>query len=73
MTDKLLNCPNCGAPAVGAVCDYCGTHFARYSGDSVVVDVEREVIPIYSWDGGVFTYIQKTPFVNITVERRSDG
>lgn len=27
----MTNCPNCGAPVQGAVCEYCGTHFVDYS------------------------------------------
>lgn len=23
----MTNCPNCGAPVQGAVCEYCGTQF----------------------------------------------
>lgn len=26
--EKLLNCPNCGAPIHDKVCKYCGTEFA---------------------------------------------
>lgn len=25
----MTNCPNCGAPVQGAVCEYCGTHFEK--------------------------------------------
>lgn len=44
------NCPNCGAPKRGAVCDYCGTHFARYQGEATV-EVEPDIVTIRSWDG----------------------
>lgn len=26
-TDKMTNCPNCGAPIEKYKCDYCGTYF----------------------------------------------
>ena len=26
----MTNCPNCGAPIRGAVCEYCGTIIPRY-------------------------------------------
>ena len=47
MTD---NCPNCGAPKHGAVCDYCGTRFARYQGEATV-EVEPDIVTIWSWEG----------------------
>lgn len=31
----MTNCPNCGAPITGPVCEYCGTmHKSHYSGDA---------------------------------------
>lgn len=29
----MSNCPNCGAPARGARCEYCGTVFDRQASD----------------------------------------
>ncbi len=29
--DRILNCPNCGAPIVGERCEYCGTVFYDFS------------------------------------------
>lgn len=26
---KYVNCPNCGAPINGTICEYCGTDFNR--------------------------------------------
>lgn len=44
------NCPNCGAPKTGSVCEYCGTHFARYQGEATV-EVEPDYVTVYGWDG----------------------
>lgn len=62
-----MNCPNCGAPKSGAICEYCGTHFAQYYGQAVTVDVERDIIPIYDWCGRVVCVVDNTPNVNISV------
>lgn len=59
-------CPNCGAPKHGAVCEYCGTHFARYQGQATV-EVEHEYTNIYSWDGSVAFRIAHGPNVNVKV------
>lgn len=47
-----LNCPNCGAPKRGSVCEYCGTHFSRYEGQ-FVIEVEPETVSFYDWSGEV--------------------
>lgn len=52
MTDAN-NCPSCGAPKRGAVCQYCGTHFGRYQGQATV-EVEPDITTIYSWDGSAY-------------------
>ena len=44
------NCQNCGAPKRGSICSYCGTHFSRYQGEATV-EVEHDIVNIYSWDG----------------------
>ena len=60
------NCPNCGAPKRGAVCEYCGTHFARYQGQATV-EVEPDVVCIRDWSGQVVHMIQNAPNVNVTI------
>lgn len=50
------NCPNCGAPKQGAVCEYCGTHFGRYQGEATV-EVEQETVTVYNWGGEVVCHI----------------
>lgn len=30
MSGRALNCPNCGAPVIGARCEYCGTVFLDF-------------------------------------------
>ena len=66
------NCPNCGAPKHGAVCEYCGTHFGRYQGEATV-EVERETIAVYNWDGEVVCYIPVVQEkVHLTVNELKD-
>ena len=74
--NKLLNCPNCGAPITGLSCDYCGTQFFNIAdmevgkpgylrmklGDSVNF---FKAIPILV---DVKTYPGELPSINITVE-----
>lgn len=65
----MNECPNCGAPKRGAVCEYCGTHFGRYQGQATV-EVESDMTAIYDWDG-VPIFIPNTPNVNITILNES--
>lgn len=30
MKDRVMNCPNCGAPVTGGRCEYCGTLFLDF-------------------------------------------
>ena len=66
----MSECPNCGAPKRGAVCEYCGTHFGRYQGQ-VTVEVEPDVITVYDWDGDL-RFIYNTPNVNVTITHEND-
>ena len=61
------NCPNCGAPKRGSVCEYCGTHFARYQGEATI-EVEQNYVNIYSWDGCTTYRIYDTPNVTVKME-----
>lgn len=59
------NCPNCGAPKQGAVCEYCGTRFQRYVGGTArrayqgeaTIEVEQETVTVYNWGGEVVCHI----------------
>jgi len=62
----ITNCPNCGAPKRGAVCEYCGTHFGRYQGRATV-EVEPDITTIYSWDGSYVYTINNDHNVSMTV------
>ena len=44
------NCPNCGAPRRGSVCQYCGTHFGRHEG-SFTFEYEPHHLSFFDWDG----------------------
>lgn len=46
----MENCPNCGAPVSGKVCDYCGTRHAKES-ESVTITVTNEYTSIFDWGG----------------------
>lgn len=61
----MNECPNCGAPKRGAVCEYCGTHFGRYQGQATV-EVESDVTIVYDWSGEPI-FIHNTPNVNVTI------
>lgn len=61
----MNECPNCGAPKRGAVCEYCGTHFGRYQGQATV-EVESDMTAIYDWNGFPI-FIPNTPNVNVTI------
>lgn len=60
-----MNCPNCGAPKRGPVCEYCGTCFARRQRE-VTVEVEHDFTCLYDWSGEVVMRIANGP--NTTVE-----
>lgn len=60
------DCPNCGAPKRGAVCEYCGTHFGRYQGQ-VTVEVEPDITTIYSWDGTIAYKFIKSSNIDVRV------
>lgn len=62
----MINCPNCGAPRRGAVCEYCGTHFWRYQGQATV-EIEPDITTIYTWDGSVVYRIVNDYNVNVKV------
>jgi hypothetical protein len=66
----MSECPNCGAPKRGAVCEYCGTHFGRYQGQATV-EVEPDATIIYNWDGTPIV-IQNAPNVNLTIVHEDD-
>ena len=59
-------CPNCGAPKRGAVCEYCGTHFGRYQGQASI-EIDQDYTTFYDWGGDQVYKIANTPNVNITI------
>ena len=64
MSEGYENCPNCGAPKKGFVCEYCGTHFSWRNG-KMVVDVEPGFVDIYDWGRDL---VQRIPLhQNVTV------
>lgn len=34
----MTNCPNCGAPIQGDICEYCGTVFNKPSGNAAIAE-----------------------------------
>lgn len=66
----MSDCPNCGAPKRGAVCEYCGTHFGRYQGQATV-EVEPDEIIVYDWNG-MPIFIHNTPNVNVIITHEND-
>lgn len=61
-----MNCPNCGAPKRGAVCEYCGTHFGHFQGQATV-EVEPELTTIYSLDGSMVYQVVNDYHVTVKV------
>ena len=66
MADRSKECPNCGAPKRGAVCEYCGTHFGRYQGQASI-EIDQDFTTFYDWGGDQVYKIANTPNVNITI------
>lgn len=54
------NCPNCGAPVTGRVCEYCGTRHAKES-EHIRIDVKAEYTEVCSWDGAVVRRVWNRP------------
>lgn len=73
------NCPNCGAPKTGAVCEYCGTRFQKYVGGTArrvyqgetTVDVNSYGVDVYTLDGSLVAHISGTMSPVITVNEYS--
>lgn len=40
----MTNCPNCGAPIVGLVCEYCGTHHYDLSIETSLLHLNNQII-----------------------------
>lgn len=38
---EKLNCPNCGAPITGSVCEYCGTKFYDLLDNEMNIDLSK--------------------------------
>lgn len=66
------NCPNCGAPKRGSVCEYCGTHFGRYQGE-VTAEVEEDSVTVYGWNGLPVARFSNGTNTHITIDRCAWG
>ena len=44
----LTNCPNCGAPAKGYICEYCGTQLKEAPVKESILYADNEIIDFYS-------------------------
>ena len=64
--DRETNCPNCGAPKRGSVCEYCGVHFGRSQGQ-VSIEVDADVVSIYDWSGSVLCSFVRSQDVNVKI------
>ena len=40
---KNLNCPNCGVPINGSVCEYCGTRFYDFLNNETNIDISKGI------------------------------
>lgn len=61
-----MNCPNCGAPVTGRVCDYCGTVHAKESEQVTIVD-DYDYTIIRDWDGIEVYRVRNIPTVKLVV------
>lgn len=59
------NCPNCGAPIVGKVCGYCGTHHAQEA-EQVRIEVKSDFVDVRSWDGAVVCRVRVSEHAGFT-------
>lgn len=48
------NCPNCGAPITGSVCEYCGTRYGTVFVPASPPPVICETLTIYTIDGETY-------------------
>lgn len=62
-----MNCPNCGAPITGKVCEYCGTRHAQEA-EQVRIDVNYEYTIIRDWDGNEVYRVLNTPTAKVVGE-----
>ena len=46
LKDRILNCPNCGAPINGEKCEYCGTRFKDDTEDELILYADN--VPIFA-------------------------
>lgn len=59
-----MNCQNCGAPVIGGVCEYCGTHHAKEQ-EQVRIETKRDYTEITSWDGMEVFRVYHEPKVKV--------
>lgn len=58
------NCPNCGAPITGKVCEYCGTQHAKEV-EQVTIDVSYDRVAVRDWAGHAVYMIENMPNVRV--------
>ena len=63
------NCPNCGAPAVGKACAYCGTPFARPE-EVMSLAIGRTVSVSFEHEGRLYEFDMRLE--NVDVEANAD-
>lgn len=66
----MTNCPNCGAPILGDVCEYCGTPFYDFS----VLDVDKpcwitikygnSLLKAKMYVGNLSATVEQSPYVD---------
>lgn len=65
----MTNCPNCGAPAVGSRCEYCGTPLEARTQEQAApgrITIDSNGITFYANNRPVLTMTE----AGLTIERR---
>lgn len=52
----MTNCPNCGAPITGSVCEYCGTRYGTVFVPASSPPTLHETITMYTVDGEIHQF-----------------
>lgn len=60
------NCPNCGAPIKGALCDYCGTVFYDFAN----IDLHADSYIRMKIDNELFIFKAQTEHIQIDAKQR---
>lgn len=62
------HCPNCGAPAVGKACAYCGTPFARLE-EVMSLAIGKTVSVSFEHNGGLYEFDMQLENVSMDARR----